>query len=526
MMEPIAIQLKERTTAQRAGEPLRFGVPLIQGAVKTVSQLQLSNSDSTLLPTQSRPLSHWPDGSVRWVCVETLLPVTEKSLTDLTLAEGSTESQNSAVISQVEDQIKASYGDFHLTVNPASLNWQWTGTDDQSFFSRLRLDDWDNKACSAKLDEHWQIQSTGPVVTVLAATGWWHDSQDDKLARFRCELNFYANGLVTAEAAIHNPRRARHPGGLWDLGDPGSVHFGAMAVETDTTGSKQYRLTLSADQPPRQFSADQRLSLHQESSGGENWNSRNHINAEGQILPRFRGYRLRHGHQEPEQGLRAEPVLEARSPDSIMSVSLPQFWQNFPSALEANDTAIKAWLFPADKRETYELQGGERKSQKVVLGYGLALEKLNWSHSPLVPVLSTEHYEATEAFPWFNPAAKDDRLQSLIQKGIDGSQNFFQKRETIDEYGWRNFGDLFADHETLYQESGEQPFISHYNNQYDPIYGFARQFALTGDPRWHELMGDLAHHVTDIDIYHTDEDRVEYNNGLFWHTDHLSLIHI
>lgn len=457
---------------------------------------------------------------MRWVCIETLLPVTGTPLTNLTLFEGSIESHNQPLISQGGQQLQVSYGDYQLTVDPALLSWKWTGPENQNFSSWLRLDDRDNKACSAKLDEPWQVKSTGPVVTVFCATGWWHDNQNDKLARFRCKLSFYANGLITTEATIHNPRRAKHSGGLWDLGDPGSIHFGAMAVETDTNGSEQYRLTVSPDQPPRQFDADQPLSLHQESSGGENWNSRNHINAEAQVLPRYRGYRLHHGQNDPEHGLRAEPVIEARTRESIISISLPHFWQNFPSALEADKTTLSAWLFPADKPEAYELQGGERKTQRVVLGYGLPLEQLKWSHSPLAAVLPPEHYEATGAFPWFNPAAADDRLQSLIHKGIDGSQNFFQKREIIDEFGWRNFGDLFADHETLYQQSDEQPFISHYNNQYDPVYGFARQFALTGDPRWQELMGDLAHHVTDIDIYHTGEDRVEYNNGLFWHTDH------
>src|SRR5690554_8097843 len=33
-------------------------------------------------------------------------------------------------------------------------------------------------------------------------------------------------------------------------------------------------------------------------------------------------------------------------------------------------------------------------------------------------------------------------------------------------------------------------------------------------------MDDLARHVVDNDIYHTNEDRAGYNNGLFWHTDH------
>ena len=126
-------------------------------------------------------------------------------------------------------------------------------------------------------------------------------------------------------------------------------------------------------------------------------------------------------------------------------------------------------------------------------------------------------------FPFFPEAIDDkhaDPLAPFIIQGIKGPEAFEAKREKIDEYGWRHFGDVYADHETLYQKPGELAFVSHYNNQYDAIYGFARQYAQTGDMRWFKLMDELAKHVADIDIYHTDQDRVEYNNGLFWHTDH------
>ena len=33
-------------------------------------------------------------------------------------------------------------------------------------------------------------------------------------------------------------------------------------------------------------------------------------------------------------------------------------------------------------------------------------------------------------------------------------------------------------------------------------------------------MHELAVHVRDIDVYHTDEDKSAYNHGLFWHTVH------
>ncbi len=62
--------------------------------------------------------------------------------------------------------------------------------------------------------------------------------------------------------------------------------------------------------------------------------------------------------------------------------------------------------------------------------------------------------------------------------------------------------------------------ISHYNNQYDLVYGFLLHFARSGDPRWFELAAALARHVIDIDLYRTDADTPAYNGGQFWHTAH------
>jgi hypothetical protein len=66
------------------------------------------------------------------------------------------------------------------------------------------------------------------------------------------------------------------------------------------------------------------------------------------------------------------------------------------------------------------------------------------------------------------------------------------------------------------------PLVSHYNNQYDPVAGFAYQFLRSGDRRWLRHMEELAAHVIDIDIYHTTGDKSAYNGGLFWHTYHYA----
>ena len=107
----------------------------------------------------------------------------------------------------------------------------------------------------------------------------------------------------------------------------------------------------------------------------------------------------------------------------------------------------------------------------------------------------------------------------MLRNAVEGDHSLFAKRETVDEYGWRNYGDMWADHEQAYCED-PRPVISHYNNQYDLLYGLLVQYLLTGDSRWWKLADPLARHVIDIDIYHCDRDKPAYNGGLFWHTDH------
>ena len=143
---------------------------------------------------------------------------------------------------------------------------------------------------------------------------------------------------------------------------------------------------------------------------------------------------------------------------------------------------------------------------------------IGWCHAR-----QPEWYAASKAVSYLTPQACDDNRDclALVNTVIAGPHSFFERREISDEYGWRHFGDLYADHEAV-GHHGASPLISHYNNQYDAIYGMLIQYLRSGDVRWFHLMRDLARHVIDIDIYHTEEDRPDYNGGLFWHTDHYT----
>jgi hypothetical protein len=111
------------------------------------------------------------------------------------------------------------------------------------------------------------------------------------------------------------------------------------------------------------------------------------------------------------------------------------------------------------------------------------------------------------------------RFANYLHRATAGRFSLDARRASIDEYGWRNFGDVPADHEQTHY-AGSNTIVSHYNNQFDMIFGATLQLAATGDLKWFDLLDPLARHVIDIDIYHTNEDRAAFNGGLFWHTDH------
>ena len=318
---------------------------------------------------------------------------------------------------------------------------------------------------------------------------------------------------------VANPEPAVHRGGFWDLGDAGSIPFRdlsmrlvlAQPAEKATLGcSPELGMPVAGATPP--------FELYQDSSGGERWQSANHINRERRIPVSFRGYRLRSGGSE-QQGLRATPVVVARKGGAAIAASVPHFWQNFPKAIEGSEDSLTLRMFPGQFADLHELQGGEQKTHECWLALGndtVSPQPLDWCRSPTLACVDPTWALASGAVPLLAPLHADHA--AFVQPAIEGPERFELKREVIDEYGWRNFGEIYGDHESVRQQS--PPVVSHYNNQYDPVAGFILQYLRTGDPRWWVSADELASHVADIDIYHTDRDKSAYNGGLFWHTYH------
>ena len=204
---------------------------------------------------------------------------------------------------------------------------------------------------------------------------------------------------------------------------------------------------------------------------------------------------MRSGADE-RSGLRATPLVTMRNGRGSISATMPRFWQNFPQAIEVTGNELSLHLFPAEYASAHEIQGGEQKTHDVFVSFDgdtVTSEPLAWCRSRLVAHAEPEWYCRTDALPYLTVASEPASVphRRLVDAAIDGADTFERKREVVDEYGWRHFGEIYGDHEGV-RHTGPHPLVSHYNNQYDPVCGFARQFFSTGDVRWWTQMEELA----------------------------------
>ncbi len=545
--------------------PVTFSVPLPKGCVSDDRALVLHDDEQRPVPIQQTALAYWSDGSVKWLHVECVAPSVRSGRSRWTLSAinptGERGGVSPPVLSTectggltpngtrfVSGKALAA-GNSAENINPKSpvasaipLNVSAIGLTPPRSPSaheaethlksvRFRLQTSSGQWIESSVG-NIVTESTGPIRSTFRVESEFPQCRGLQL---QTRLHLYANsGLVKHEVRIRNPHRAAHKGGLWDLGDAGSIHFKAFVVDIeppDSFHAQQVRwsnerrsptpcgsvdpLAMESSRPQGPgLQAATKVEIYQASSGGENWRSDNHLNREGRVPCQFRGYQVRHG-DNIENGLRASPVISLIDSSQSVQIAVPEFWQQFPKSLETDGSRVRVGLFPPQWGDLFELQGGEQKTHTVWTSAG---ESLGWVHSPIRATLEPQAYADAGVFPWFATTASEP-LQNLLDPAIHGSTSFIARREVIDEFGWRNFGDVWADHEQAYFPE-QRPVISHYNNQFDMVYGAIQQFARTGDTAWCDLFDPLARHVADIDLYHTTEDRAAYNGGLYWHTDH------
>ena len=490
-------------TIQRAAStawPAVFGVPFPRSQASLDSQFYLCMGDDEL-PCQCRALSTWPDGSIRWLNVKCILPPRNASAARLCVKPDPVPVRDSHL------PRKAEWGNGLLELSPSS-----------GMLTSATIELLVNGS-KQRPEASTQTCDTGPHTDILAVSG---EFQGQKGIRWDLTVEYWRSlELAQISLTLHNARRAIHKGGLWDLGDKNSLlfeHFGLRLIPTSAG------FEASIHDGETTYSGIP-IAITQTSSGGANWQSEVHSTSIGTVPAQNNGFQVESCENVVARGRRATPSLRCTANNQYLEITYPDFWQNFPSAMRCeNGGEITVDFFPRmhASHPHHELQPGERKTQSIVLAFdGRPPE---WStraaFEPPIVQPTKNWIVQTDVFPLL-PKSKPCRpeIRGWQEDALEGPHSFSENRELVDEYGWRNFGEVYADHENLHYQ-GIRPVISHYNNQYDILLGFLFRWLDSADTRWWQLADELARHVSDIDIYHTSADRAAYNGGLFWHTDH------
>jgi hypothetical protein len=526
------LRLHRSVPADTVGEPITAGVPFPAGVCRDVSLVRVRDERGVPLPVQARPTALWGDGSVRWALLDLQADV---GVAGTTLQVGVATDADEAAPSPAVAVHVSGDGE-HVTVDTATLRLRVrrgaTGPFDdlwvhgRSVVDRaptLRVRDHEGRSLAVRVTA-WHVDAHGPVRAEVGIDGRIGDAADPvALVRWRLEA-FAGATTIRLRTTLHNPRAAAHPGGIWELGDPGSVFLRDVVLALSPAGAGSVHAAAAIELGEQVRPVALPFAIHQESSGGASWDSPVHVSRTGRVPLRYRGYRLDAG-GDVRVGHRATPLVVAGRDAAAVGVTSARFWEVFPKAYEVHEDGTVAAAILPEMAEPHELQGGEKCSHDLALSFGLELGAAQppaWAVRPSAPSIDPTWWATTQVISGILPASSSpDTYDTLVQAALDGQDTFFTKRERIDEYGWRNFGDLYADHENG-PLGDDVTRVSHYNNQYDPIAGCLAQWARSGDPRWWTLADELATHVANVDIYWTDRDWANYNGGLFWHTSHYT----
>ena len=531
-----AMLRSRRMTAENV--PVVAGLCVPKGRLKNPGGGRIDGFTS-LVDAQFEVLNRWHDGSVRWLLTSFIAP--EVSGVARSLNVVAREESNNADTEQLAVEPSGTIIALKFVEGEIRLRMRDLNSDppaERTVRLLPRLGDAHGEELALQLDDI-RTEVSGSVRQVFLVS-LRIQALPSVTLQFRL-THWSTAGLLQVETRIRNTRRAAHKGGLWDLGDSGSFLFRSLELslhsdEIPANAGTYWKARRDSD--VRATMSE--VFIRQFGSGEKHWSSTNHLSADETNAVRSRGFEAS-CESGVLRGYQAEPTLLIEGDGSTMAIAVPEFWQQFPGSVAAAMGSLEVGLFPALQGLTHELQGGEQKTRSFWISTqqnNSDVDHLDWAFDVPRLIQSPTSVRTTHAISWFPGEVISSELNSqgtlnselssgtlvgrfanYLHSATAGRFNLDARRASIDEYGWRNFGDIPADHEQTHY-AGSNTIVSHYNNQFDMIFGATLQLATTGDLKWFDLLDPLARHVIDIDIYHTNEDRAAFNGGLFWHTDH------
>ncbi len=417
------------------------GVALPPGALGDPGHVRVL-SGGTEVPSQTRCLCRWPDGSVKWLLVVA---------GPLPAGPGRLEYGSAVRPAPVADPVRVT-DDGGLTVEAGGIRARFGG----GLWSGLRLGRQELGALAGELvlddravlrpsDLRWTVAERGPVRAVVRVDGWY--AAGDRRP-FRFEL------LVTIDRGAE------------------AVQLEHTFIAAGDRAQEQMRaLHLTFATPPGELSCPESgearaASLRLLQDGSNPW-----------ALPDGAAYRLMLGDRELT-GERARGVIRS----GALSLAIDDFAQQWPIALGGAPGRLTAELWPRDAAGgPFVANLGMAKTHVLRLALGSPGPPVDWLRfDPAAlrrsgawgPVTATG--EATAAY--------DAVVETAFEQELKGRSG----------YGMENWGDIF--------QGGYVAGVKTWSNQeWDLVQNWLTQYVRAGDPDYLDYADAAARHYADVD---------------------------
>jgi len=538
----IELRIQERSGIDRLEEPVTCGVPLAQGWASSVEELVLK-IEGQAVPCEFRPVSHWPDGSLRWVHLDFQASVAAGASLALSLEKGTPAPIDSKLdVQEGQDKITVSTGKVRVEIlgpNFNLFNSVWLSTSPEAGYTRQLISP-HSRGLVMKAGGHTYlssndsnskitVESRGPMRVVVRVEGQLKSTTTAAQGfHYICRLYFYNNSPVVRVAYTFENREP------YVEGREDKVTVEALHVEVPTSGMhSSYFLGLAQQDVSAALSAGDEAYLAVESTSqliyAHNGSQQTVGNPKALKSDRIGWIALDAG--DPRQGM------------GLVGVGLRYFWQMYPTTLEvrADSGLVTAGLIPEKLGTSLDIYSGVARTHYLRFAFLDAADSthlrslLAACQKPLVAVGSPEYYcRESRAFGKVNernPALYPsqylevvERVEEEIDKGFESMLAKVDSRTkngvTWESYGFLNWGDgMHYAWESGVHEAHNIAWNHHY---YDLPHMSCLEFVRTGDYRWLDYFLSRSYHLMDVHVTHfSPSNKLNGANRYCPPTDHV-----
>jgi hypothetical protein len=491
---PIPIAVHEPDGVERHAWPLTVSVPLPRGALHDAQGAHATDERGAGLPTQTRALATWPDGSIRWLQLDTQLDLRPRQKRTLHLAEGAAAHApaNALRVSDESDRVQVETGAVRFDVprhhfavleglQSTAKGAPAVGPIGSALVAGSRTG-------TAQAPQAVEVLERGPLRTRLQIRGTYGNGFD-----YLIRIDAYAGQRFVR--ILHT--FINHGGSAWV-----SLPRASLDLPLGELKPHSYRVGIVG---ARSRSGD---------LGEEGLHAIQRDNATAEI-----------------SGKRADEQLagwiELDGGCGSVGIASRWFWQEYPQSFAAR----RDWL-------TYNLWAPEEAAAKAGVGAAKTHELAVWIAppralpptvgaallAPLQGVVEPQWVASTHALAGsiapngpaapFVRQASDAAARYLQRNGVERWNDCGEERCTNSEterprvgaYGMWNWGDWnFRGYEDTTKGTD-----SWGNLEYDTTYTLALTYAASGDPALFDATVAAARHAVDVDVIHAYPERPEW----------------